>query len=674
MLALGGVRILGWAAICVCVVGVACSSDDSDPGSTSNGGVSNAGGAAPAAGGKALGGHAGSHAGEASSEGGAGTAGAGGRDDVVGGAGSNLGGTVSEGGTSSEGGSAASGGAEAPDPCTLECLNAGSCRTTSEGEICVCPAPFAGARCELNAKVLADEPYVVPPPPAAPEPVCTPVTTLEANVSATSTADLEALRGVSVLKGSATIGGGVDDLSALACLTQIQGSLLVKRNTALSNLAGLRSLRQVTGDVSIGNTVLRSLDGLEQLTWVGGSLEIGISEFQLVGAFPLLRYEPNPTLVDISALRSLHRVDEKLRVVANQSLGSLHGLEQLTQVPSIELRDDASLSSIAALAGVVKADIDIEWCTALEDLHGLENLSSGALVLLRNESLTKLDALAGLKHCSALNIAGSPLITNIDALGGLESCGSLSIWDTQITNVEAFSKLTSSKSVSFKNNAELVNLDGLRNLAWIEANLELVGNGSLRSLKALQGITALRPRFGASGPALEIQNNGALESLEGLENLSSVDGDVRILENAALPDLDGLLRMTAINGSLEIVSNVALRGLSGVRNLEQVNGDLKIVGNVELVSLAGLSSLRSVALNFVLNDTDFLEDLDGLEAFRAAKYIEIGGHQSLTSLHALGAFRGDTPWWFHDNPVLPDCEILWLQWSAYGRRAPFHCP
>jgi hypothetical protein len=159
----------------------------------------------------------------------------------------------------------------------------------------------------------------------------------------------EALRGVTLIKGSLRIVGTekVTNLSALSCLRSIRDELEIKRNDDLKNLQGLEGLVEIGSSISIAdNTSLEDMDGLANLASAGKITPtfrfdvdrnprlrtINIGKLTVISGG--LGIDSNHALVDLGGLRALTSVSRQLWITGNSSLTSLLGTEQLTKVGS----------------------------------------------------------------------------------------------------------------------------------------------------------------------------------------------------------------------------------------------------------------------------------------------------------------------------------------------------
>ena len=76
-----------------------------------------------------------------------------------------------------------------------------------------------------------------------------------------------------------------------------------------------------------------------------------------------------------------------------------------------------------------------------------------------------------------------------------------------------------------------------------------------------------------SGGGLVIAGNVSLNSLDGLSNITSVDGDLRIV-GTALQNLDGLSNLTALGKDVKISDNAGLANCVGISALlDDVDND-----------------------------------------------------------------------------------------------------
>lgn len=186
------------------------------------------------------------------------------------------------------------------------------------------------------------------------------------------------------------------------CVDVIDGDLEIDDRTQPDALEALRTVRLVTGKLFVNNTQgLQDLSFLECLEEVGSSLVIG----------------------------------------ANESLETLHGLEQLERA-------------------------------------GFIDVSSGPwFLIIDNPLLGSLEGLDGLRFVSALSIYDNPSLTALE-LPSLQGAGTLSIGGCRQDAEDV-------PAAGEGNNASLVEINGLESLANVNF-LTIAGQESLASIAHLQ--------------------------------------------------------------------------------------------------------------------------------------------------------------------------------------------
>jgi hypothetical protein len=125
------------------------------------------------------------------------------------------------------------------------------------------------------------------------------------------------------------------------------------------------------------NPSLRTLSGFEDLEFVGDALEI----------------ESNLLLEEIDALSNLNQVIQGIGINNNEGLGSIAGLNGLTQ-----LGEEDDMGSSAFLA--------IRYNPQLVSLDGPTNLTRvpGLLQIENNSTLTSLAGLSGIEYVGRIHI------------------------------------------------------------------------------------------------------------------------------------------------------------------------------------------------------------------------------------------------------------------------------
>ena len=158
-----------------------------------------------------------------------------------------------------------------------------------------------------------------------------------------------------------------------------------------------------------------------------------------------------------------------------------------------------------------------------------------------------------------------------------------------------------------------------------------IGDGYPTDITNLNGLDVLT----GIGGEFNVEDQTNLSSFVGLDNLDSINGDVYLYLNESLTSLNGLGRLTKIGGDVSINQNVNLTGFDGLDSLQRIEGSLQISnhpsvtsfsgfetveylggfamgGNHFISNFTGFEGLTMVGGNFIVQDGDLLNSLDGL--------------------------------------------------------------
>ncbi|MCH2194773.1 MAG: hypothetical protein MK119_11675 [Kordia sp.] len=148
------------------------------------------------------------------------------------------------------------------------------------------------------------------------------------------------------------------------------------------DLSTLASLEIIIGTLNIQrNSHLPSLAGLDNITYV-----------------QVLRVVDNEQLVSLTGLESLTTIIVSVIIEDNNNLTSLAGLENVTQLDFLRVRSNDSLTSLSGVNSVTELIIlEIDANPQLIDLTGLEQITTlSTLWILNNDALVSLDGLQNL--------------------------------------------------------------------------------------------------------------------------------------------------------------------------------------------------------------------------------------------------------------------------------------
>lgn len=113
--------------------------------------------------------------------------------------------------------------------------------------------------------------------------------------------------------------------------------------------------------------------------------------------------------VELAAFSELRHVTGTLEISGNGAIDDLSGLEQLTQVGELVLRDNPELQTLRGLEGLVRAKRVVIEHTGLYQTVGISGLGQvGDLVVRDNARLHSLQGFRSLSHARSVEIARNP--------------------------------------------------------------------------------------------------------------------------------------------------------------------------------------------------------------------------------------------------------------------------
>jgi hypothetical protein len=309
-------------------------------------------------------------------------------------------------------------------------------------------------------------------------------------------------------------------------------------------------------------------------------------------------------IANLSGLIAVNSINGAL-LIKWTDLINLSGLDSLTYIGGgLTLLGNSYLLNFTGLENVtcIRGDLDIR-SNSLIDISGLSNLTADSIINIfinHNYSLTNCQ-IQGL--CDYLsNPAGIVEIYNnapgCDYPGDISSkCGI----DLPCLPYGNYYFMTQEAIDSFQFNYpgcselngyvliqgyEITNLEGLMNVTSISGDLDIIDNIDLTSLNGLNNLSTIRGSFNLS-------DNIYLQGLGGLENLSSIEGNFWIIRCHSLHNLYGLEELNSIGGDLEIRYNVALSSLEGLDDLN--------AGTIDNLTICGNDSLSNCDVQCICN-------------------------------------------------------------------------
>lgn len=253
--------------------------------------------------------------------------------------------------------------------------------------------------------------------------------------------------------------------------------------------------------------------------------------------------------------------------------------------------------------------------------------------------------------------------------------GNVTISGPDITNLDALNVLVSIEgNLEIKSNALLGDLTGLSNLGYLGGNLRIEQNEALINLQGFELLETLNGDLIIGDVVLGeypySTGNPLLTSLSGLNNLTSVQGNLKLCGNNSITSLSSLENLEFIGGNLQVggldfiygfvFGNPLLVNLSGLDALSSIDGSLFIAGNRNLKNLSGLDNLNAIGQNAWFDLNDSLTSLQGMNQLASiGGSLQIRWNLSLLNITGLENIASHT---IHDieisyNQALSECHV-----------------
>jgi len=200
----------------------------------------------------------------------------------------------------------------------------------------------------------------------------------------------------------------------------------------------------------------------------------------------------------------------------------------------------------------------------------------------------------------------------------------------------------------------ITNLQGLSNLTSITGELRILET-AIQDFTGLNNLVQVRR-------GVYIAANQNLQSFQGLNSLTTI-GTINSLYHYNLLieyqpgviDFTGLENLNYINGELLLHGNSNLVNLNGLNNLQYAR-HVRLQSNNSLISVAGLYGLESL-LSFTASSNFSLVSLDGLQNLTDVNIFQFSGNQNLATLQHVNIVA-PTHLNFYDNDSLTSLDGL----------------
>ncbi|MBT3342234.1 MAG: hypothetical protein HN712_17655 [Gemmatimonadetes bacterium] len=201
--------------------------------------------------------------------------------------------------------------------------------------------------------------------------------------------------------GSLTVEDEVDDLTPLTKLTDITGTLRIRRTESVSDLSFLALLSNVGGDLAItDNDIMTSISGLGRLRSVEDRFIVkanpvlqSLGVMESLSTVAELRIESNPVLEDISGLESLGAVSGNFVMSGNDQLIDVEGLRNLEEIDgSLSFDNNDLVEHVQGFRGLrrIGGSLRVRLNNELRSLAGLDPDEIGNVIdISRNPNLSQ---------------------------------------------------------------------------------------------------------------------------------------------------------------------------------------------------------------------------------------------------------------------------------------------
>ena len=404
------------------------------------------------------------------------------------------------------------------------------------------------------------------------------------------------------IKGSLTIEGTVTDLKPLKDLVFVNYELNIKGTTALKNFDGLQNLKFVGRHLVIdNNTSLENFLGITNL-----------------GELPILEVIRNPKIKNLKGFDSLYKIGT-LGIGLNDNLENLIGLESLLLIyNNLAIDSNPKIFNLQGLnsLSIIRGSTYIGENPSLTNLNGLENMVDlDYLYLNNNESLLHIDALKTLNTFNALKIDGCNALTQLPVFKSITVMSSIEIrYGGGLTSLEGFKNLKSVRNLLFLQ-SDILSLEGLENLEYIDNKFELISCDNLIDFKGFENVKSIGSGSFYSG--LTINENQNLISLNGLQGLTEVNGSLNITTNKSLTSFDGLQNLKSIKKTMHLIQNESLNDINAIAGITTLNGFV-LEGSNNLTQLPVFNNLTQLDYIFIA----YGGGLTNLQGFNKLQFVE----------------------------------------------------
>ncbi|MDC8000367.1 cadherin repeat domain-containing protein [Aequorivita todarodis] len=231
--------------------------------------------------------------------------------------------------------------------------------------------------------------------------------------------------------------GELQTLTGLDNLAEIGSSLSIYENPVLNTLVSLSNLNVIHKDLAIlYNSSLTTFNGLQNITAVERNLLVqgmpvvtldGLPNISSIGN---LSISFNPNLENIDTLSTLRELSGNLYIQKNPLLSNLDAFQNVNNsiIPQLRILENESLTDLNGLQNIGASDyLEISDNTSLTTLLGLESITNiNSQIIIERNNLINLNGLENLiEVAQQFRIWQNPNLTDFCALTNLCVSGNL---------------------------------------------------------------------------------------------------------------------------------------------------------------------------------------------------------------------------------------------------------
>ncbi len=426
------------------------------------------------------------------------------------------------------------------------------------------------------------------------------------------------LSGCDVVEGDLVLQGGIYDVSGLAGIKKVEGSLILDQTdisnlySAFPQLTTIGSNLVVTDNDNLGS-ITHSFTALQE---VGGDLRIEQNDaLFIISGFSVLEsvegdliFATNHLLAHIPTFTSLHAVGA-IYFVFNDLLGEIGGFKSLLEIDGDLIIDNndilKSISAFSALKNIA-GDLALVDNMALQSISGFQALVSLTdFVFAGNESMVLLSGFDQLQSAGSLNVQSNPALMTFEGFARLiEVTNDVDIINNQsLTYLTAFGALKDvGGAINIEANRDLKSISGFGQLQHVGSDLTIRDHDLLETILAFHYLQSV-------GGTLEISYNEVLSQIPTFPRLRSIGDDLLINDNRLIAI--NFYALENIGGELSIHDEPVLTELTDFSKLRSIGGGVTIELNEMLKKIAGFGKLGRVGDDFIIERNASLLFIDG---------------------------------------------------------------